>query len=780
MNATAVGVLGEQIDQESAHRIPLSDGWSLWRLAAVRSAGMPVSWLESFAAPSAGTVSEEDARAISAAAVCAIVAQPSFLEAVTWQNPAMVRNWLGRYAAEVAGGGQPHLARRDQREALVAFLAQRYCAKNETIGFFGPVAWARSVDDDVGLVVRGGGGLRRRSLFVEVWAVDAIAQAMAAEPRLADQLIARRNPVCDVFGGVLRQPRRAPVALTGAAGALLAQLARPRRVGEVIEACLPANPTPDDRAEVTEAFERLRASGAVLVGLPVPIEERPELRLRHYVARIPDPVLRDELGARLDTLDRAVEGVRSAVGDPPSLLAAVERLEGEFGSLAGRAGRRDKPDRQFGRALVYEDCRRDLDVTIGADLLDELRAPLAIVLDTARWFLAETGVEVERDLRARYRSLRSRSTSTVALCDLVLASGDVLNGMPGTAVDRVGDDFLARWAELLPTAGGTPARLSSATLRPLVRALFPAGPVAWRAARQHSPDLLLGMVATPDGPRPQWVLGEMHMALNTLENRAFLTQADDRAELLDATAADFADGRFVPVYPKDSPEVTSRTYPPPAMDLPDRYRYWSYTSDDGHPLVDTALPAAGLGVCEDQGRLVVRPSCGQWQAPLLEVLGEFLTALVVNRFRVRPPAPHQPRLLLDNVVIARETWQVPVADIPVPQAEGAEYRHRRLRAWLIDQGIPRFLFAKTVDQMKPYLVDRDAPLSLRNFARGLRRSRSGDPSGAVTLVEMLPAPDDLWLTDAHGQRYTSELRMVAFDGCQPRGRLVVDGPGAQA
>ena len=33
----------------------------------------------------------------------------------------------------------------------------------------------------------------------------------------------------------------------------------------------------------------------------------------------------------------------------------------------------------------------------------------------------------------------------------------------------------------------------------------------------------------------------------------------------------------------------------------------------------------------------------------------------------------------------------------------------------------------------------------------------------MTVVEMLPAPDQAWLTDARGQRYTAELRMVAVD-----------------
>jgi hypothetical protein len=33
----------------------------------------------------------------------------------------------------------------------------------------------------------------------------------------------------------------------------------------------------------------------------------------------------------------------------------------------------------------------------------------------------------------------------------------------------------------------------------------------------------------------------------------------------------------------------------------------------------------------------------------------------------------------------------------------------------------------------------------------------------VTVTEMLPSPDQLWLRDAQNQTYTSELRIVARD-----------------
>jgi hypothetical protein len=50
------------------------------------------------------------------------------------------------------------------------------------------------------------------------------------------------------------------------------------------------------------------------------------------------------------------------------------------------------------------------------------------------------------------------------------------------------------------------------------------------------------------------------------------------------------------------------------------------------------------------------------------------------------------------------------------------------------------------------------------FAKMIRRtSAAGLPDATVDLTEMLPDPTQAWLPDASGQRYTSELRIVAVD-----------------
>ena len=49
------------------------------------------------------------------------------------------------------------------------------------------------------------------------------------------------------------------------------------------------------------------------------------------------------------------------------------------------------------------------------------------------------------------------------------------------------------------------------------------------------------------------------------------------------------------------------------------------------------------------------------------------------------------------------------------------------------------------------------------FAKSIRQTKAaGHLQYAVS--EMLPDPDQLWLTDHEGRRYSSELRFVAVDG----------------
>jgi len=112
------------------HLVPLGGDWALRRDFAVRSAGFSVAGLDVF-----GT-DDETAR------LREIAADPAFREAVTWQNRDVLANAVDGL---LKAAGQTSNQRR--REEIVARYWQRYCAKNDTIGSFGPLAWGELRDD---------------------------------------------------------------------------------------------------------------------------------------------------------------------------------------------------------------------------------------------------------------------------------------------------------------------------------------------------------------------------------------------------------------------------------------------------------------------------------------------------------------------------------------------------------------------------------------------------------------------------------------------------------
>jgi hypothetical protein len=149
------------------HLVPLEGDWALRRDFAVRSAGFPVSGLDVF-----GSDGEQ-------ARLRDVAGDPAFREAVAWQNRDVL-------ATAVDGllktGGKPSTQRR--REEIVARYWQRYCSKNDTIGFFGPLAWGEVRDDGPALAQRSRALVRERTVHMETWCLERFLQTVTDDPWL--------------------------------------------------------------------------------------------------------------------------------------------------------------------------------------------------------------------------------------------------------------------------------------------------------------------------------------------------------------------------------------------------------------------------------------------------------------------------------------------------------------------------------------------------------------------------------------------------------------------
>ena len=156
-----------------SHLLPLpGTEWKVWRDARFRTTGFPADGLDRLSAPdcaaaadahlagqaSSQTWQEAFGKALARCSdeVRAIASDPAFREAVTWQNP----NALRALDRMLSASPQAHRnARQRERERLVARYWQRYCAKAETIGFFGPVCWAQVDQETAAVIARPGPAL---------------------------------------------------------------------------------------------------------------------------------------------------------------------------------------------------------------------------------------------------------------------------------------------------------------------------------------------------------------------------------------------------------------------------------------------------------------------------------------------------------------------------------------------------------------------------------------------------------------------------------------------
>ncbi|BCB89682.1 lantibiotic dehydratase [Phytohabitans suffuscus] len=754
--------------------------WSIWKQSVLRSGGFAaagvgrLSNVELAAAAdlsATGGGSRDDYQAAYERATAHLSEQirqiardPAFREAVAWQNRALIADCLDKAAA-----GEPRNVRGRNHESAIASYWQRYCVKNDTIGFFGPVGWAHWSTDGAAIRVTPGPGLlARRTTYLEVWAVDAVARALEQDPRLTPWLPPRLVSTYDLAGRTLHRSTRRPVPLTEAEAGLLGLCDGTRTAREVADQIVRSgHPELRTEQDVLDQLVALRERGLLRLSLEVAVSAHPERELVERLDRVGDPVVREEVLTRVSRLLHARDAVAAAAGDEAKLVVALGEAASVFEELAGVQAARRPGQTYAGRTILYEDTVRDVDVRFGAAVLDAMAPPLALLLQSARWFVAEAAREYRKVFDEAYERMRARwGDAPPSLAAVVAAATPHLffsRGQLPQPVAKVAEELQRRWQEILrPDPDTRCHRVRAEDIAERVAELFAAPEPAWSSAVHHAPDLMIAA----DGPeavaRGEFllVLGELHLASNTVESRLFVEQHDDPSWLFRADEADHGDRRVYLSPPKHWQAVSSRTYPPSAL-LSPRYTYWSLHPDAGGTPGEP-LPAARLVVERTGGRLEVRTRDGARRFDLLEVMGELLSPVTVNGFHPLPPAAHRPRVAIDRLVLARESWTLDAAGVRWASIKKEPDRFLAARAWRAELGLPERAFYKVPVEDKPVFVDFTSLVLVNLFAKAVRRTAEARQT-SFTVSEMLPDVGQTWLTDGDGAGYTAELRIVAVD-----------------
>lgn len=766
--------------------LPGAPGWKIWRQAVLRTTGFPADRLNIFAAQSCAQLADAflsdsasrddfdrafgEAVVCSSAAVGAIAADPLFTEAVAWQNPS-VAGMLGKMAQ--ARLVPPQNRRQRERERVVVRYWQRYCAKTETIGFFGPICWITVDPAARELTARVGPGLLdQRQVYLEHWALALIAERLGHDRSFRRLLPPVLQPHLRLHGRDVLHPTKPAASLSIAEAAVLA-LSDGHRPAREIAAAVVADPWSGLRAEcdVYDLLDLLVARDLVRWGIDVPVRMDGEQVLRDRLAILADSGVRSRALALLDRVSAARDEVAESAGSPDTLVKAIERLDAEFGAVTGGGPARKLGQAYAGRRVYWEEATRDLELTVGRPVLGAIAAPLTVVLRAAQWLAAEMARAYLAALAALHAELAADLGSPqVPLGQLWFLAQGLFYGSGQRPADQVRSEFASRWARLFGLDAVAPTSavagvvtVSSADLAPALDEVFPARAPMWSGARLHSPDLQIcaDSIEAINAGDFFVVLGELHVAWATNACGGAVSGHPRPDELRAALAADLGPGRIRPLLPDTWPRNTPRL----AFGL----------DDPADPLLGILpAPVAEPGrvipvtsmtvVARADGELAARTDDGRsW--PLAEVFAQTLSEVAVEAFKAAGAAPHSPRIVIDRMVVARETWRTAIGDTGLIGASGEAERYLALRRWRAELHLPERVFAKIATETKPVYVDFTSPAYAAAFHHMLRAAcRAEGDDVEVVITEMLPTPAHAWVPDAAGRTYLSELRLQVRDG----------------
>ncbi|MBZ4319932.1 lantibiotic dehydratase [Streptomyces huiliensis] len=683
-----------------------------------------------------GRLEEAAARALEHARtqVWGCAADPRFREAVLLSNPGAWERVLRR-----ADGTAPAVRNSKVRRSewlLYAYL-QRFCTKNESVSFFGPVDPVRVDPEGPSLLLeRRPGTLQAHWLRASHWAAQALADRIAADPEIAEALPLRPAPGCALSrdrrhlllptGRRIAPPPAAVAALHGAeAGLTLAEL------------------TEKTGPEAAEAARGLLDRGLLRRDLPVPTAvDDPLGWLRHAVAALPEtgPAL-TRWRAELDAFAALVEVCGDA--DPAERPAALFTVEQRFADLSGHPARRADGAIYADRLVVTEDCRGDVvEASIGGRLLDHLSHGLEPVLRLCASYSLTVADAVLRRAVALHAELAAGGT--VGLLPF-LSALDGRVPLEEVMADPAVVAFTGRLAALVRSHSREGrADLAPGDLAGLLRPLPPGLSV--------SPDVMF--VADGEGglgDRPRLVIGEIHHGTQVWTHLTALAPelprvAEGLAGLLEV------DGRAPAalVHRRTQGKAFERDLPGPDIEVLGRSAKPAGQRVRAAEIDVVADPGGALRLHHpDHPGLFLRPrdprAASSWLFGPPPV--------------VLPPldlGADTPRTRVGEVVVWRRTRLLPRARYAelLAAAGPAELllaADRLRRA----HGLPVRGFVRVPGERKPFWADLTEPLGLEHLAHLIRSA--GD--GPVRHTEPLPDTGQWWLGDEQG-RYSSELRLT--------------------
>lgn len=668
-------------------------------------------------------------------------------------------------------------ADRDMVHTLVMYL-QRFCSKNETSSNFGPFSPGHV--QTIGPSVNWNEDRRlEHKVFLSHWAAEALALQMSADPLLFSAIKPRQNPGTVLKGMSLQTMEiasRSPWSLH-----LGPRLSISTEERDLFLAC-------DGSHNVAEIISRFTEEGTVASEIIIQrlrhLQQMGVLFLKFEVpvgSLLPLADLRMLLSPAttrsqywFDIIEMFENGLqRFSVADLNQRLHIFSDLKTRFSQIAGISAERGHGRFYSDRAILFEECLRDLDhLTLSGQVLTTIQHELGVFLDfqllparyrftaeqtvVADWFHQTFGPTVRVPL-TEYLERFSLENEVIQSglqhinAELERLSQDIdrtFLAEEDETHERTIDlqdieQFIDHYAYAVPTLCNPDLLIIAETQQALNAGSFRLLVGDCHALRELVSQSCVGPMMTKQMPTLSMDVSTQYQQL--LETDEFIADVihSHNEKTAIRLSLDCIDIEFF----GRSPKPRNRVLPFTHLYVEAANGKLRLSSQDAagssHYLRLTTPPTGGASISNDPLAIFGFP--------------RFSTGLALPGIG----QTHLPRISSGRMILQREIWRMPIQDLlaDLPPLHGHKeifYQLTHVRAIQKQLGIPRYTFAKISGERKPLFVDFDAPLLVQQLLRLARQHQ-----GMVEFSEMLPGPHDLWLEQPAG-KISCELRLALF------------------
>jgi len=673
-----------------------------------------------------------------------LVGDPFFAEAVFISNPDVYENSYLKYIAH------DEFEKRTTRlkmleKRFIAYL-QRFAAKNDTASFFGPMNYARfdlEQTEPVKLDMVSG-KFTKRAVFYSFWMTNVLADAISKEPSIRPYLAPRLHPLCTLTeDGVeylfIDGRRKLPAHL----------LRLLRDVDGTTTARELANRYDMPVEELIQQIELLVKQRMILFGIEIPSTIfGPFDYLREFVRALPDHVeAKAKWAAELDQFEQlraAFEG-----GTFEQRVAISKRMEERFVELTRHATRRLAGKTYADRTLYYEECKGTIrNLSFNKAFLDDFHSRIEPILELIasygemmRGYYQRIGKQVFREI--------AQGQSEIPYAHFIRRVQEMEEQGKINYDDEIFNEFHRKlYAVVKANQEGNIVRLTQEDLAELIA--HDAG-----GSLHTSPDLMFAARDVEALARGDYqiVLGEVHQFVSMWGSQ-FLFDSDREAVEQEIEQVI----QELPAYQKLSTILNTRRHKGLLYEaFPGTLiQFLGKPSDRAKHVV----PLRDLVVRIEQDELVLADRHSNRTFTIYNSGDDnlHLWAFAVPRVASIPIdfGQHTPRIEINGVVYQRERWVLPSREFIGTDPDTSDYDlFLAMRRAKRRHQLPRWVFVRVENEKKPYYFDFDSFFLIELLHGHLKTNDQ------VTMTEMYPGPEHLWMRDEDGS-YCIELRGTAF------------------